>query len=65
LKQLRLRQARGDKELEAAPRELAAHEESGGQTTVDRAALSPRWTKVRSRENTNWDSTTWLPQGTG
>jgi hypothetical protein len=61
----RLRQARGDKELEAAPRELAAHEESGGQTTVDRAALSPRWTKVRSRENTNWDSTTWLPQGTG
>jgi hypothetical protein len=27
----RLRQARGDKELEAAPRELAAHEESGGQ----------------------------------
>ena len=26
----RLRQARGDKELEAAPRELAAHEESGG-----------------------------------
>ena len=30
MKQLRLRQARGDKELEAAPRELAAHEESGG-----------------------------------
>ena len=39
--------------------------ESGGQTTVERAALSPRWTKVRSRENTNEDSTTEMPQGTG
>ena len=34
-------------------------------TAIHRAVLSPRRTAIHSRENTNEDSTTEMPQGTG
>ena len=34
-------------------------------TAIHRAVLSPRRTAIHSRENTNEDSTTAMPQGTG